>query len=107
MEQKIRNLSLSSMHMTSNQEGVTINVEEVKASIKVNYDFTDENKVVRYRIDASNENDESIFKAKLEYSFEIDDDRDEGELLDEVLDLLQPRIEDIISFLTVESNTSN
>lgn len=107
MEQKIRNLGLNSMHVVSNQEGFTISVEEVKASIKVNYDFTDESKIVRYRIDASNENDESIFKAKLEYSFEIDEEIEENELLDQVLDLLQPRIEDIISFLTVESNTTN
>lgn len=104
MEQiKITDIRLKNLHVTTNLQERVNSIDRIQANMKVQYDFKAPTKYVDYDICVQNGKDHWLYKVKLEYQFCINDSNFlEKDILDELFDLIEPRLEDILMLMATE-----
>lgn len=102
---EIESIKLLNLHVAVNKEEIVYDASKVQAMLQIQYNFEQShNKRISYRIVVGESPDNSLYHVKCEYSFTM---KKEGfldqDIVTTVMDMLQPRIEEILALITFEA----
>lgn len=102
---EIENIKLVNLHVSVNKEKIEYDASKVQAMLQIQYNFEQrESKGISYRIVVGESPDKSLYHVKCEYSFTMkNDDFLDQDIVTTVMDILQPRIEEVLALITFEA----
>lgn len=105
---EVKKIKLMNLHASINQENIVYDPKKVQAMLQVQYDFKDPiKKIISYRVVIGENQENGLYHVKCDYSFEVDDnDYIDQEVVKVVMNILQPRIEELLAVITLEAGYS-
>lgn len=102
---EIKNVRLMNLHVSINQDDITYVPENVQAMLQVQYNFKQvDKKIISYRIVVGEDSNNGLYHVKCDYSF-VTNNNDflEEDIVKAAMDVLQPRIEEVLALITLEA----
>ena len=100
MENSIAQIHLLSVHLNSEKNSIIHNLDDIKAIMSVSYKLHDDCAVNLMFLTTVNENEQCLFHLKCEYEFLCKDYSNEKELIMEAVQIISPKVEEIIALMT-------
>lgn len=97
----ISQLHLVNLHVNTSDSAFIDSYEDVKAIMNISYGQKDQHKTLFYQISIE-EKGRRIYSLKCEFHYICDHVYDEKNMVLQAVDLVSPRIEEIISMITLQ-----
>lgn len=99
----IQNIHLKNLHVTIHSQTSLLCKEDIVAKMRVSYNFDSSKKLIIYRITVGKDEEDVLFVLKCEYEFICLKEIETQDLVELMVKKLQPNIEELMSFMTLES----
>lgn len=103
-ELQITNIKLQHLQVTMNEVKLEFEPDNMQAMLQIRHDFDSSKKQIYYDIVVGESMTEYLFTLECKYQFSVNiNDLIEEEIVKEVMCVLEPRIEELLAFISVEA----
>jgi len=101
---QITNIKLQHLQVTMNEVKLEFEPDNIQAMLQIAHDFDSPEKQIHYDIVVGESMTEYLFTLECKYQFSVNiSDLVEEEIIKEVMRVLEPHIEELLAFISVEA----